>query len=115
MAQLLGYRADLRCDLGAVLGIPEQRLDPGLGPVVGLDLVLHQQPSEHDAHPDVGEGPKGEDLLGRVDQLVQARLLRLDLADEGLDRPVDERHPELRHRFRILGALPSGIPTLTPV
>ena len=69
--ELFRHRANLGSDLPPVLGVPQQALDPRLRAVVGLDLVLHEQPAENDADADVRERAEREELLRRGDELVQ--------------------------------------------
>src|SRR5258707_1302035 len=75
--------------------IAEQRLDPGLRPVVLRYVVVHEELPEQDPDPDVGERPKREDSVRRRDELVDLGVRRLQGADDRADRLVDQWDPEL--------------------
>src|SRR5439155_4066256 len=102
--ELFRHRPDLGGDLKPMVWISKQPLHPGLGAVIRLELVLHQQAAENDPDPNVREGAKRQELLRRVDERTELGVLGLDLAHDRADRLVDEREPEvvlLRHGLRI--------------
>ena len=78
-----------------MLRVPQQRVDPALGAVVGREIVVEEQLAEREPAADVGEGPEGEDAVGRLDELRDVGVLVEDLLDDRADRLVDQRNPEL--------------------
>src|SRR5207253_9997064 len=87
------------------LRVTEERLHPGLGPVVGRKVVVEQELTEDEADPDVCERAKREDAMRRADEPVDLRIVLLDLPHDAPDRLVDEREPDLLgagHRHRIV-------------
>src|SRR5438270_231935 len=92
---LLGDRAHLGGERGAVLRVAHQGLDPALGSVVLGHVVLEEQTTEEDAAADVGERPEGKEPVRRLDERGDVAVLTLDPLDDAADRFVDERDPEV--------------------
>src|SRR5262245_40527091 len=92
---LLGHRVHLPRQRVVVRVVPEQRVDPGLGPVVGRHVVVEQELAEQDADADVGEGAEREHPVRRRDERVDLGVRVLDLGDDRADGLVDERNPDL--------------------
>ena len=93
-------------DCLAVCRVGEQRVDPVLGAVVGIEVALHEQLAEEDADADVRERPEGEEPVRRADEPAELRVLVLDARDDAADRLVDERDPEVlrpRQARRVYG------------
>src|SRR5687767_11353398 len=104
---LLGDGANLGRDHGPVGGVAQQQLDPGVGAVVGRDVVFDEQLAQLHADTDVGEGAEREDASRRRDESVDLGVVGLDLRDDAADGLVDEREPDLlvlRHGSEGYGA-----------
>src|SRR5205085_1659312 len=104
--ELLRYRAQLPNDGGLVAVLAEERLDPRLGAVVGRHVAVDEEPAEDDADADVGERPEGERAACAGDELVDVRVLGLELLDDRPDRLVDERDPDVLGRAHVSGSVP---------
>ena len=91
---LLRYGAYLTVKGLVVLGVAQQRLDPVLVRVVGRALLLEEQLAQQDPDADVRERAEREDAMRRADELVDLRVLGLELRDDVADRLVDERKPD---------------------
>ena len=70
---LLGDGAQLAHHGLPVPRVAQQRLDPGLRPVVLRHVVVDEQLAEHEPDPDVGERPEREDRLRARDELRRSR------------------------------------------
>ena len=92
---LLGDRAHLGHGLRAHSGILEQLLRPALRAGGGVDVALHEHPAEEHADPQVAERPEREQPARRRDRLRHVFVLGEQPVDEGADRLVDQRDPEL--------------------
>ena len=104
----LGDRAQLGRNRIAMPRFAQERLDPRLGAVVFRHIVFDEQPAEQDPDSDVGEGPEREQLAGRIDELVDRRVVGLKLFDDRADRLVNQRQPDLLragHCPRSVGAV----------
>ena len=89
--------------------VAQERVDPRLGAVVRRQVVVDEQPAEHDADADVGERPEREHPARRVDERGDLGFSCWICVDDRADRLVDERDPDLllaRHPARKYG--PSG-------
>ena len=95
---LVGHRPHRPDDLLAVRGLAQEELDPGVGPVVRRHIVLHEQLAEGEPDADVGERLEREQAARPRDEGGELGVGRDDLVDDGADRLVDEREPELIRR-----------------